>query len=661
MERTQPKFTSRFAIPQPGTGRRSKLGGRVAACATTALLTAGSAACAAVDVRTDGLPKAGPAETAIYTQHLHTLAGPYMEGRKPGTEGIERAAQYIQWNFEKLGLKPAFRPEQEAADGQTVLDAPTFRQPFRIGETADLKSQSLAMSAGGQRTTFTPGTDFNALGYGSEGTATLPVTFVGYSIPAGSDDYSSYDGQTDLTGQAAMMLRFEPMNDEGRSLWSDEGWSFAASLVSKFRAAESRGAEAILLVNPPMADDERAAQLETLESTQGSRPLGIPILHLTPETADRLVRAGGGESLAAMIAQANAGVAIAELEGVELAIDTKIEREPILTDNIGAILPGRGELANEYIVIGAHYDHLGVASFGSRFPGELHLGADDNASGSAGLLTAAGLLADAWTQFDGPVRSVLFLAFSAEESGLVGSRHYVRNPIVRIEDHYLMINMDMIGSLGATLEAGGVGTSDGLESLAASAFEKSELDIKTSLSVGSGRSDHASFDREGVPNIFFFTGITDQYHTPDDTADTINLEGGARIATLASDLALAAALNTGDLPYAEKKEDDEPQRQVVGGPSGVKVRVGIAPGDYSGEAGGIVVARVFDGTSAADAGLKEGDRITVWNGEVVKTVEDWMPLLASHNPGDTIDITVVRDGEEVVMPMTLKARQTTGG
>ncbi len=611
-----------------------------------------SACAATADIRTEGLPVASEAETAVYSQHLFTLANEYMQGRKPGTEGIERAAQYIEFHFDRLGLEPAFAE----GDGDTP-----WRQPFRIGESLTLASQSMTMTKDGSTTAFVSGTDFNALGYGSSGQITLPVTFVGYSIPQGSEDYSSYDGKTDLSGQAAMVLRFEPMDENGQSLWTDEGWSFAASLVSKFRAAESRGADAIILVNPPMADDERATALETLESSQGGRSLDIPIVHLSAEAADRMLRAGGLGSLEEMITRANIATTIEKLEGVDVTIDAKIDRDPVMTSNIGAILPGEGDLAGEYIVIGSHYDHLGVASFGSRFPGELHLGADDNASGTSGMLTAAELLADSWSDVDGPKRSVLFLAFSAEESGLIGSRHYVRNPIVPIERHYLMINMDMIGSLGAALEAGGVGTSEGLEALARPAFEKSGIDIKTSLSVGSGRSDHASFDAENVPNIFFFTGITDQYHTPDDTADTINLVGAARIATMAADLGLAAAINPEPLPYAEKDGDAEPQRQRMGGPGGVKVRVGIAPGDYSGEAGGILIARVFDGTSAADAGLKEGDRITVWNGEAVKTVQDWMPLLTTHNPGDTIDVTIVRDGEEMTIPMTLKARQTTGG
>ncbi len=610
-----------------------------------------SSACAATDLRTDGLAPAGDAETALYSQHLFTLANEYMQGRKPGTEGIERAAQYIEFHFDRLGLEPAF---------QNDAGEKTWRQPFRIGESLTLESQALSMRSNGTTTAFTPGVDFNALGYGSSGEVSLPVTFVGYSIPQGSEDYSSYDGQTDLSGRAAMVLRFEPMDEEGNSQWTDEGWSFAASLVSKFRAAASRGADAILLVNPPNANDERADELETLDDSQGARALNIPVVHITAETADRILRAGGS-SLEALVTKANITTTIEAIDGVEISIDADIQRDPVLTSNLGAVLPGKGELADEYIVVGSHYDHLGVASFGSRFPGELHLGADDNASGTSGMLTAAQILSDAWDEVDGPVRSVLFLAFSAEESGLIGSRHYVRNPIVPIDEHYLMLNMDMIGSLGQTLEAGGVGSAEGLESLVQPAFDRSGLDIKTSLSVGSGRSDHASFDAEDVPNIFFFTGITDQYHTPDDTADTINLEGAARIATMAADIALAAAVRTDELVFAQRDEEDEPQRQRMGGPGGIKVRVGIAPGDYSGDSGGIMVARVFEGTSAADAGLKEGDLITVWNGEPVKTVQDWMPLLATHNPGDTIELSVTRDGEEIIVPMTLKARQTTGG
>jgi aminopeptidase YwaD len=604
--------------------------------------------------------------TNTYAEHVHVLASEYMQGRKPGTEGIERAARYITWHFENLGLEPAFPSEQTAADG-TVVEMPrsSYRQAFPIGSVATLDSQEMSFSVAGAPKPLDAGDDFNALGYGVSGSVTdAPVVFVGYSIVAGDGDYTSYPDALDLTGKAAMVLRFEPMDEDGGSAWTDDGWTFAAGLTTKFRAAENRGASAILLVTPPNADDERAGRLDTLEDSNQGRPIGIPVIHITPEVADAMSRMGdpGGRSLGELIAAADAGAAISEFENVTVSFDAQITRTPTTTDNLGAILPGRGHLADQLVVVGAHYDHLGVSTYGSRFPGEMHLGADDNASGTSGMLTVAEALAAAWGETEGPARSVLFLAFSAEETGLNGSRHYVENPIAPLDRHYFMLNLDMIGSLGKHLEAGGVGSGDGMSDLLMPMFEESGITVKTDLSVGSGRSDHASFDRRQIPNLFFFTGVTDQYHTPDDTIDTLNIEGASHVAHLASEIVLAMATRPGELAYVNQEENDpRAGRQRMGGPGGVKVRVGIAPGDYSGAAGGIEVARVFEGTSADDAGIKAGDRIIEWNGEKVVTVQDWMPMLASHNPGDTIDVVIVRDGEEMTIPMTLKARQTTGG
>lgn len=613
---------------------------------TLPFLLTGPSACASADIREAGLGPATDAHTAAYTEHLHVLASEYFEGRLPGTVGIERAAGYVQWHFEALGLEPAFG------------DGTTYRQPFPIGDEAELDRQAMTVSIDGSSRALESGVEFNALAYGGSGTVSLPVTFVGYSIPMGPDSYEGYPADTDLSGKAVMILRYEPMNDEGQSRWMNRGWSYAATLGPKYRAAANRGAGAIIMVTPPGAEDDRADMLESVETSGQGQPVDIPVVHVTPDVADRMVKAGDpeGRSLADLIASANEGSTIVDLAGVSASITSEIRREPILTDNIGAILPGRGDLADEFVVIGAHYDHLGRARFGTRFPGEMHLGADDNASGSAGLLTAAETLADAWSEIDGPLRSVLFLAFSAEESGLNGSEHYVDHPIAPLEKHTLMINMDMIGSLNSHLEAGGVGSAQGLAELVQPMFDRSGIEVKTSTSVGSGRSDHASFDRKSVPNLFFFTGITDQYHTPDDTADTINFEGGASIANLAADIALAAAVRDGALAFVKTNEGQGGRRRRMGGPGGVKVRVGIAPGDYSGREEGVAIARVFPGTSAADAGLQEGDRIIVWNGEKVAKIEDWMPMLASHEPGDVIDIIIIRDGKEMTLPMTLKAR-----
>lgn len=624
------------------------------------LLTA--PACASTNVREHGFGAVTAQRVSDYSQHIHVLASEYMEGRLPGTPGIERAASYIEWNFQNLGLEPAFKGSVIAADGQEVLtDNTSYRQTFQIGDIARLGRQSLALTIDARSQTLAGGDDYNALAYGNSGTVTAPVTFVGYSIPAGPRGYEGYPEGTDLTGQAALILRYEPMNERGRSLWMDRGWSFAATLGPKFRAAVNRGASAVILVTPPGALDETDRILETIETSGQGQPVSIPVIHVTPEIAERMVRAGDpeGRSLADLIALANRGSVIVPLEGVTAEIDCVIERDPVLTDNIGAILPGKGHLADEYVVVGAHYDHLGMASFGTRYPGRMHPGADDNASGTAGMLTAAGMLAEAWPDIEGPVRSVLFLAFSAEESGLNGSAHYVEHPIVPIEKHTFMLNMDMIGSLRNHLEAGGVGSGEGLAELAGPIFDRSGVDVRTSLSVGAGRSDHANFDRKGVPNIFLFTGLTDQYHTPDDTIKHINIEGASLVAGLGADLALAAAIRETPLLFVRTGSDDSGRRRM-GGPGGVRVRVGIAPGDYSGRVEGVQIARVFDGTSAADAGLQEGDLITVWNGEPVKNVEDWMPLLATHQPGDTIDVVIIRDGKEITIPMTLKPRQSRG-
>ncbi|HHN78147.1 MAG TPA: M28 family peptidase, partial [Phycisphaerales bacterium] len=482
--------------------------------------------------------------------------------------------------------------------------------------------------------------------------------FVGYSIPMGPEHYQGYPENTDLTGRAAMILRYEPMDEDGSSKWMDRGWSYAATLGPKFRAAANRGAAAILMVSPPTAKDDRVGKLETVETSGQGQPVDIPVIHITPEIADMLIEAGDpqGRSLAELVEASNEGPTIVPLQSVHAFIDCRIDREPILTDNIGAVLPGKGDLADQFVVLGAHYDHLGEARFGTRFPGQMHLGADDNASGTAGVLTDAKILAEAYKQIDGPARSILFLNFSAEESGLNGSHYYTENPIAPLENHFLMVNMDMIGSLRDALEVGGTGSAQGLAELLEPVFDRTDIKIKASTSVGSGRSDHASFDRVGIPNLFFFTGLTDRYHTPDDTSDTINYEGAARVARLAADVVFAAALDEGTLQFVNTSDGPGKSRRRIGGPGGVKVRVGIAPGDYSGETEGVSIARVFPGTSAADAGLREGDRIIVWNGEKVKTIEDWMPMLASHEPGDTIDITIIRDGKEMTLPITLKAR-----
>ncbi len=672
--RKDPDMTTNF----PTTRRFSTLmpfGVALGAAPVLALLTlAGCAAegtngSAAAPARSavsmgGGTLVAEPVTVREYERHITTLAdAEVMQGRLPGTEGIERAAQYIERHFRTLGLEPAF-PSVGGDDDAVVIDGDkSYRQPFEVpGGARVLEESVLATGRDGATRRLIAGEEFNALGYGGSAEVSGPLAFVGYSVEEGPEGYSSYGDVEDLSGKIAMIVRFEPFGEDGQSLWSETpGWTGNAGLAGKFGAAIERDASAIVLVNPPGADDPRIGELMTAQSTGWGRAMTeIPVVQVTPEAADILIGAASGQqaTLSELITQANASGGTTVFDMGTVAITTEIDRSDISTDNIGAILPGKGDLADEWVVIGGHYDHVGYGPYGTRRPGEMHPGADDNASGTSAVLTVASLLKREYAAMgDGDARSVLFLLFTSEEAGLIGSRYYADHPVVAHEDTHVMINIDMVGSYGdgQGLEIGALNSGDRLATVFGPVLEASGLDVREDSGVGTGRSDHANFDRKGVPNVFLFTGITDEYHTPDDTLDTIDIPGAALIAKLASRLALTAATDEGEIAYVSRDSG----RQTIGGPTAVRVRVGIAPDSYGGD-DGVMVGRVYDGTSAELGGVQEGDRIIKWGDQEVTTVESWMPMLGAHQPGDKVDIVVVRDGEEVTLTLELQARRQDG-
>ncbi|MFO0832104.1 MAG: M28 family peptidase [Phycisphaerales bacterium] len=633
-----------------------------------------------------------------YQQHIFSLADPVMEGRAPGTNGNRMAANYIEFYWKQLGLRPAFTTPAEpgadadddaraiaAADGEP--GSQTWRQVFvappsrRPGDSVRLDRQQL--SFGGRA--LSPGTDFNVLGYSSSGKLTGTLAFVGYSIEEGANDYTSYPlvtsaegkkAEVDLTGKIAMLLRFEPMDEHGKSKWSDSRWSAAAGLDGKLKAAASRGASAIILVNPPGADDPRTGKLDDL-SLSGRSPLKVPVVMISPEAADALTKAADpeGRSLMDLRRWADDNGGVLDLPRSPVTVDVSIAKIPLVTDNVGAVLEGVGELKDQYIVVGSHYDHVGYGYFGSRHPdprGKLHPGADDNASGTTGNLIVSSRLRETWDSLgDTPRRSILFLAFSAEESGLIGSKFYTKHPIVPLEKHALMINMDMIGRLDPEkgLELGGVRTAVGLEDWLKPYIDQAGFSIAPKPS-GLGPSDHASFASAHVPALFFFTGLHKQYHMPTDTPDLINVDGATQVADLAYRVALDAALRpepfvfttaTGKDPSQQTEDDKKESDPNLGSVSGVGVRFGIAPGDYSGN-DGVLIGEVFPELPAAKAGLKEGDRMIKWGDTQLTDVESWMPMLSKHKPGDKVTIVYIRkvDGadHEFSTEATLVARRS---
>jgi hypothetical protein len=318
--------------------------------------------------------------------------------------------------------------------------------------------------------------------------------------------------------------------------------------------------------------------------------------------------------------------------------------------NVMGRIPGNGEF-DGVIVIGAHYDHLGFGDDGSLEPDSraIHNGADDNASGTAALLEVAREMIERRGQLK---RDVVFMAFSAEERGLVGASNIVRRPPegLVIESIVAMINMDMVGRLrDDKLSVLGGDSAEEWDDLVGPLCEHYGFEC-TVGGDGFGSSDQSAFFAADVPVLHFFTGTHSEYHKPSDDANLINAEGGARIAWLVSDVASTVANRDGELTLV--KTSDGPQRRMA-----LKARLGTIP-DYAGPADGspgLLLSDVRPESPAEEAGLQRGDIIVQIGDMEIASVQDYMVVLSESNPGDTAPVIVIRDGERVEMEVTFGA------
>jgi len=587
-----------------------------------------------------------------YDVHISTLANPYMQGRVPGSAGSERAKDYVEYHFREFGLSPAF-----PGDGGKAFTS--YRQPFPLRGTWSVSSESMAASKGQRRAELAPAEDFMLTGMGPDGSVRGGAVLVGYGIDNGPDGYDNFAGlegaigQEDLTGRIAVLFRFEPMDDNGQSLWNDgRGWSNRAAFANKIRATAQRNPEGIVIINPPGSADPRADRLSRF---QGGAQSTVPVFMLAHDAADGVLEAMGvGRELIDLRRHADGGGAAVDL-GFTLELEGQAERQQLMAENIGGVIEGVGELADEWIVVGAHMDHLGMGYFGSRAgPGELHPGADDNASGTAGVLLLAELLSQRLAGDTDPRRSILLVCFDAEESGLNGSAHYTREPIAPIEDHLMMINWDMIGRVknGRLLVAGGF-TGEGLGEFIEPYFDSSGLDIVVPETM-SGASDHTPFYRAGMPVLFsIIADFHDDYHTPEDKAYKINRVGAAKTVRLYEDIIADAAEREQRFAFVSPTEGNNRRPQPA--QRAPRVRVGVVVDGDADEAG-VTLAEIVEDGPAAAAGLVAGDRLVRWDGQKLTDMASWRELLARHEPGDTVNIGVVRQGEEVTLTITLEGR-----
>lgn len=593
-------------------------------------------------------------EVRVYNDHLTILASPWMEGRVPGSRGMERAMEYVEDHFKQTGLVPAFPKTEEGRGGfETITANASYRQPFPLGGTSKVTQQEFSVGAA----TFVPGTDFSVLGLGANGSVDGDMVFVGYSINNGPEGYSSFNDDDDLTGKVALMFRFEPVNDEGVSRWGNGTWSARAAFNGKLNAIKGRNPAAIVIINTPGTNDPRADQLMDANSA-GGKVVDVPVVMMSTAAAEALVKKADpeGRSLTDLRKLADEGRSVVALNG-SAHIATRIETEALIAENLGGVLPGKGDLADEYIVIGAHLDHLGMGYFGSRSgPGELHPGADDNASGSAGILIFAEKMKAVYEALpeDADARSILFMCFSAEESGLNGSSYYTNHPIVPLDDHTLMINFDMIGRIeNKRLSVSGYTTGEGLGDWLEPYFADTPLTVVASDRI-SGASDHSPFMARQIPILFgICADFHADYHTPRDISSKINRVSAVETIDLFSNIATGLATRPERFAWAGGRNGSAATPAPTR--AGTSVRVGIRP-SYTDEATGILVEAVTPDSPASRAGLAEGDRLFRWDGQKIENMTAWMEMLAKNKPGDKLKIGVMRDGEEITLDIELEGR-----
>ncbi|HEV8266012.1 MAG TPA: M20/M25/M40 family metallo-hydrolase [Gemmatimonadales bacterium] len=322
--------------------------------------------------------------------------------------------------------------------------------------------------------------------------------------------------------------------------------------------------------------------------------------------------------------------------------------------NVIAILPGASPARRgEVVVIGAHYDHLGLGGFGALDPdstGRVHNGADDNASGTAALLEIARLLAGGRR----PARTVVFVAFSGEELGTLGSSYFVQHPLPQpMDSTYAMLNLDMVGRLrSGRLVALGVGTAKEFPALLDSLNTPPRFDLRAS-GDGWGPSDHAAFFAVRRPVLHFFTDLHEDYHRSTDDWEKINATGLAQVAQFVADVARALANRPGPLTFVDAPRP--PAAAGGSGSGGYGAYLGTIP-DMTGSPGGVRITGVRVGSPAEQAGLKAGDVITVIGAKAVANLYDMTEALRSHQAGDTVAIVVTRDGADVRLTAVLGKR-----
>ncbi len=623
------------------------------------------------------------------------LASDELEGRGVGTAGLNLAADYIRRQFADAGLNV------HAVDGGAF-------QSFSMTIGSELSQpNSLALTApDGQLTELKSGDDFRPLSTGGSGKFSGELAFVGYGIEADDKGYNDF-ADIDIKGKVVIIMRRTPQqnNPHGKFAGGPHGGiSRHAALRTKAANAYGAGAVAVLFVNDPHSGrsdldsaKKRVAQAEKklvnaavrfdqtpeddVDAHKSARSKlsaavnvlrerrsdvergipdnlikfgyegnkeqhAIPLLHISREVCDRILKTEG-TSLNELETKIDEDFKPQSriLKGWQVAGEVSIKRIEADVKNVIGVLDGVGPLANETVVIGAHYDHVGRGGEGSLAPGsmEIHNGADDNASGTIALIELARRFV---AREKKPSRRLVFIAFTGEELGLLGSAHYVKEPVFPLDTTVAMLNMDMVGRLkDDKLTIFGTGTAPRWEKLVDDLGKEYGFQV-TKKPGGFGPSDHSSFYGKKIPVLHFFTGTHRDYHRPGDDWDKINSQGMRRVVEVIEQIVLDVADSPERLQYVAVKSAESMRR------GGSRPYFGSIP-DFSEKSDGYALMGVSPNSPAEKAGLKAGDIIQKINNTKIGNLSDFDLALRKLKGGDTIKVVVKRGNDEKTFDVTL--------
>lgn len=628
--------------------------------------------------------------------HIEYLASDKLEGRRTGTPGSVLAAEYIAREFSRIGLRRSIGYDTA---GMSILEADSpnrYLQEFpyvtgvELGKDNELRFRLVANPLSkvvplkaDVVSNLRVGEDWLPLGMSSQGRVeNTQAVLVGYGLTISDLKYDDYAG-ANVKDKIALAFEGTPDGDNLHgefARYEDVRW--------KAIAARNAGAKALIVIaSESYFEHDRLSRLRYDNSAGGA---GLPIVAISRQAAATLL-----STSSTLIADVEKRLRAKQSQRDEdqtpvlpqhtalITLATDIVRREGAAANVVGILDGSDpNLKNEVVVIGAHYDHLGRGGEGSLAPreGEIHHGADDNASGTAAVLELARMFKSQGVR---PRRTILFMAFSGEEEGLLGSNYYVNHPILPLANTVAMLNMDMIGRMKENkLIIGGVGTAEQWRSIVdaqnralgtsvsaaagthASGYPigvasngrsivTSDTSKQFNLTLsedGFGPSDHSSFYSKQIPVLFFWTGTHDDYHKPSDTADKINYADEARVIGLVARIIDDVDASDKRPAYTLAKSD------ATGRATGFRVYLGTIP-NYADSNDGLLLDGVRENSPAATAGIKTGDKIVKLAGREIRNVYDYTYALGEMKAGQDYEVELMRAGQRIKLAITPAARK----